>query len=316
MTKRMICFGTHILDTVALPVEHIPEGQSSTRVDRILHAPAGTAAGVAVDVAQLGFPITSIGVIGADSTGQFLASMMADMGVDTRGIATLDGPQTSSSVLLVDAEGNRPALHVRGVNAIATWEDVDASFFDEADIVHFGGMDAMTGLDTNETMRRIRELREQGVVITMDFQSASQHLRADLLDLVAEVDAFLPNDEQACGLMRTESVEEAASQILSLGTQRVIITCGADGLYYADRDGLTFREPAVPTQVLDTTGCGDSVSAVYLIGLSTGLEVEESLRIAAEAGAAVAAGIGSLGALPNWDELVLRVERQHMEASQ
>lgn len=305
-TAPIVCFGTHILDTVARPVDGIPSGQNSHRIEQILHAPAGPAAGVAVDIAHLGFAVATIGVVGEDATGSILLGMLADKGVDVDAIRRLAGAQTSASVLLVDGAGNRPALHARGVNGIVTWDDIDASPFADAAFVHFGGLDALSALDGSVTVGHIRALRERGALVTMDFQSAAQHLRSELLELVAEADVFLPNDEQACGLMDAATVEEAAVRILELGTRAVVITCGADGLLYADQSGAMLRQPAIPAAVVDTTGCGDSVCAVYLIARSLGHDIAASLRLAAEAGAAVASGIGSLGALPDWDELVAR----------
>lgn len=307
MAKKIVCFGTHILDTVALPVDTIPSVQQSVRIDRIMHAPGGTAAGVAVDLAHLGFAVASVGGIGADATGTFLLSMMQAEGVDTRGVVTVAGAATPASILLIDSHGNRPALHARGASAELRWEDVPGDAFDGAEMVHFGGLDALASLDGPQTLARIRALRTAGVIVTVDFQSGPPHLTHRLLDIIAEADAFLPNEEQACSLTQTESVEDAARRLLELGPRRVMITCGADGIFYADQEGVTLRQPAAPTTVVDTTGCGDSVVAAYLAAQAEGLDIVTSLRLCVEAAATVAAGPGSLGLLPTWDELTARI---------
>lgn len=313
MTKRIVCFGTHILDTLARPVSKIPEDQNSARVEQIAHTAAGPAAGVAVDIAHLGFPVSSVGVAGTDATGDFLLQLLENAGVDAR-VSRLEGAQTSSSVLLIDAEGNRPALHVRGVNAVATWADIDVDVFDDAGWVHLGGLDALSALsNTRESLRVIETLHARGVVVTMDFQSASAHLSAELRALVAAVDVFMPNDEQAMGLAGVETVEAAATGILDLGPGAVIITCGAEGLYYADQDGVRLQQSAVSVEVVDTTGCGDSVAATYLVARSQGMPLDETLRVAVEAGAAVAAGLGSLGSLPDWNTLISRAQMRFGE---
>lgn len=309
MAKRIVCFGTHIMDTVAMPVDVLPAGQRSLRIERIVHAPGGTAAGVAVDLAHLGFSVASAGGVGADATGEFLLSMMRAEGVNTDGVTVLEGATTPASVLLIDSHGNRPALHARGASAELRWDDIPGDVFDGADIVHFGGLDALTALDRSTTLDHIRALRQRGALITVDFQSGPPHLSHDLLDIIAEADAFLPNEEQACALMQTASVEDAARRILDLGPQRVMITCGADGILYADQQGETRRQPAAPTTVTDTTGCGDSVVAAYLAAQAEGLDITSSLRVSVEAAATVAAGMGSLGLLPTWEELMVRADR-------
>lgn len=303
MSTPIVCLGVHILDTIARPVREIPSAQNSSRIEQILHAPGGTAAGVAVDIAHLGFPVTTIGMVGDDEGGRFLRSMMTDRGVDTSGVTVSDAAQTASSVLLVDEDGNRPALHVRGVNALATWDQLDLTPLSTASVVHLGGVDAMSGLDDRQTLKLMRSWQSAGKTVTVDFQSASQHLRPGLLDIAAAADVFLPNDEQALGLTGCATVAEAAESLLKSGAGRVVITCGAEGIHYADREGTVLTEPAVPVQAVDTTGCGDSVDAAFVISLSAGLEITAALRLAVQAGAAVASGAGSLGALPHWADL-------------
>lgn len=303
---RILCFGTHILDTVARPVNELPVNQNSLRIEQILHAPGGTAAGVSVDIAHLGFDVTSVGVVGNDDTGRFLTSLMDQRGVNVDYLNVMEDAQTSSSVLLVDEAGNRPALHVRGVNAILTWDDVNTDSFGDATIAHFGGMDAMSGLDKQVTREHMLGMRERGATVTLDFQSSAAHLDSSLLTLVGAADVFIPNDEQAMGLSGCDTIEDAAQFFLDLGTTTVIITCGADGMYLVNASGTVLRQSAFETQVVDTTGCGDSVVATYLIAASLGYPDVDILKLAAASGAAVASGLGSLGNLPTWAELEAR----------
>lgn len=302
MSPTIVCLGVHILDTIAVPIDDVPKLQNSVRVEQILHAAGGTAAGVAVDIAHLGHPVSTVGVVGADETGRFLLDLMTAKAVDVSAVTTLTAAQTSSSVLLVDSFGNRPALHVRGVHAIAEWSDLDLTPLVDADFVHLGGLDALSSLDRSEAVTLIRELRGRGAYVSLDFQSSAQHLVPELLDLVAEVDVFLPNDEQAAGLTGTSDIDAMSRALLATGVSQVVITRGADGIHYADAE-QTMHVDAFETTVVDTTGCGDSVVAAYLTALARGHRVQDALTLASAAGAAVARGVGSLGALPEWEEL-------------
>ncbi|PPL20227.1 carbohydrate kinase family protein [Microterricola pindariensis] len=303
--SAIVCFGVHILDTIAAPIDEVPKLQNSVRVERILHAVGGTAAGVAMDLVHLGSSAATIGVVGDDPTGQFLLGLMRAKGVDVDAVRTLTGAQSSSSVLLIDSLGNRPALHVRGVHEVAEWDDLDLAPLANADFVHVGGLDALSALGRTEVVTMLRTLRARGTFVSLDFQSSAQHLTPELLELVGEVDAFLPNDEQAAGLTGLTAIDEIAHALLLTGVRQVIITCGAEGIYFADRS-QTFKVDAFPATVRDTTGCGDSVVAAYLSALSRGYSLRDALTLASAAGAAVASGIGSLGELPSWDGLCLQ----------
>lgn len=311
MSAAIVCVGVHILDTLAVPIDEVPKQQNSVRVQQILHAAGGTAAGVAVDIAHLGQSVSTIGVVGADDTGRFLLDLMAARGVDVGAVTTLASAQTSSSVLLIDSFGNRPALHVRGVHAIAEWSDLDLTPLDDARFVHFGGLDALSSLGRAEAVTLMRDLCARGTYLSLDFQSSAQHLVPELLELVAEVDVFLPNDEQAAGLTGETDVEAMAQALLATGLRQVVITCGAEGIHFSDGE-TSIHVDAFETEVVDTTGCGDSVVAAYLTALARGHHVHEALTLASAAGAAVASGVGSLGALPEWAELCRRAEIESM----
>jgi len=51
---RVTVLGAHILDVLGRPVEAIPPGQRSARLQEIKATAAGTAAGTGVDLAKLG----------------------------------------------------------------------------------------------------------------------------------------------------------------------------------------------------------------------------------------------------------------------
>ncbi|MFC7593306.1 PfkB family carbohydrate kinase [Nonomuraea antimicrobica] len=74
--------GVHIVDILARPVEHIPEGQDTVLVDQIRLTAAGAAAGTAVDLVKLGNDVVTMGAIGDDELGDLLLLVLAKHGVD------------------------------------------------------------------------------------------------------------------------------------------------------------------------------------------------------------------------------------------
>ncbi len=113
---RVITLGVHVVDTLARPIESIPEGQGGQLVEEIRLTPAGTAGGTAVTLAKLGAEVRSAGAIGSDALGEVLVSMLGRAGVDTGLLVRRDGVQTSASVLPIRPDGSRPAFHVIGAN--------------------------------------------------------------------------------------------------------------------------------------------------------------------------------------------------------
>ena len=80
-------------------------------------------------------------------------------------------------------------------------------------------------------------------------------------------------------------VYRAAEILLSRGVRRVFISMGSDGVCWADRDGLGVL-PSVSSEIVDTTGAGDAMSAAIILGCADGLSAEECARLGNEAAAA------------------------------
>jgi sugar/nucleoside kinase (ribokinase family) len=109
---------------------------------------------------------------------------------------------------------------------------------------------------------------------------------------VAELDYFLPNDDQVLALTGADDLEAGCRALLDRGAGCVAATCGADGALVVDEDGADLV-PAFEVEAVDTTGCGDAFSAGFLRGLSLGRDRREAARLGCAAAAMVAQGLGT-----------------------
>ncbi len=82
---------------------------------------------------------------------------------------------------------------------------------------------------------------------------------------------------------------------------RVVVTLGARGAAYADRDGRRLTVPAPRIEAVDTTAAGDAFTGALAVAWAErgGDAVEASLRWACAAGAACAQRPGASSALPD-----------------
>jgi sugar/nucleoside kinase (ribokinase family) len=299
VTPRVVTVGTHVLDVLGWPVPEIPPGQASVRVEQLRMTAAGTAAGVAVDLAVLGAQVTSIGAVGPDLVGDLLLATMRGHGVDVDQVVRLPGVPTSATILPIRPNGERPALHLVGANGAVRLADLDLSPLGRADAVHLGGLDTMVGLDAGDLLELARTARDAGLFVTMDVQSG----RPDrVLGLLPQVDVFLPNLEQATVLTGLSDPVDIGRTLLAAGPGAVVLTMGAEGsLYVSPTECL--HTPAFEVDVVDTTGCGDAFSAAYLLSVLRGLDLRDALRRATAAATLVASGLGSDAGLTGWAPL-------------
>jgi sugar/nucleoside kinase (ribokinase family) len=300
---HVVTFGTHVLDVLGRPVPDIPAGQASIRLEQIRATVAGTAAGVAVDLALLGARVTSIGAVGADALGDLLLTMMGARGIDVGNVVRLPDVQTSASILPIRPNGERPALHVVGANGAVRLGQLDLSPLAGASAIHLGGLDTMAGFTDADLHHLLQTARGHGLFITMDIQSGVQALRADpVMRLVPYIDVFLPNLEQAAALTGLSDPVAIARKLLAAGPGAVVLTMGESGsLYVSDTEQI--HTPALEVDVVDTTGCGDAFCAGYLLSVLRGLSLPEALRRATAAATLVASGLGSDAGLTNWEGL-------------
>ncbi|HEY3776051.1 MAG TPA: PfkB family carbohydrate kinase [Solirubrobacteraceae bacterium] len=288
-----VTLGAHIVDALGRPVTDIPAGQGRRILEEIRITAAGTAAGTSVDLAKLGVAVRSIGAVGSDPLGAFLIQELRRHGVDTRGLVSLTGIQTGASILPIRPSGDRPALTVRGANARFGAAHIDRSLLRDAAVIHLGAPDVLLGLSSEDLAEIASGARARGATVTMDvLTSGEDGALARLTPALAHVRYFMPNEEQLCSFTGVSDVTEAARRIIALGVEAVVVSRGADGASVITSDSVTDL-PAYPAQVLDTTGCGDAVSAGVIAGLIGGWSLIDSARLGLAAASLVTGGLGS-----------------------
>lgn len=311
---RVSCVGVYIVDVLGRVIEHLPRGQTSVLIDQIALTVAGTAGGVAVNLARLGARVGAVGVVGSDTLGDFLCTRLREEGVDTALIRRVSDVQTSATILPIDSSGARPAFHVIGANGKLGESDIDRVDLEEFDVLHLGGVTALSSLDGEPSKRLLRLAHESGLYVSMDMLGVK---RADAADLVASylpwVDVFTPNDSEALAVTGCADPESAATRLHEMGVTTAIVTCGPDGAVIADRDGVR-RVPAPQIEVVDTTGCGDALTSGILVGRFMGWSIDDAVRLGVVAASLTASGLGSDAGIESLEQ-VLSAYRRHHAAS-
>jgi sugar/nucleoside kinase (ribokinase family) len=298
--------GVHILDILGRPVTTIPPGQRSILIDEIRATAAGTAAGTSVDLAKLGVEVRNVGAIGDDILGDFLLRLLDDAGVDTSRLLRLAGA-TSATILPIRPNGERPALHVPGANAIFDASDLTNEQRDavlSASAIHVGGLDAMPAMDPEVIGELVASARANGALVTMDVLRNGDRRSLDALGpVLRHTSWFCPNEEQLLGLAECTDVLEAAHVVLDAGAGGVAVTQGEQGCRVVTR-AIDVSIPAMDIDVVDTTGCGDGFDAGFLVGLLSGLDPESAAWVGTVCGGLVATGLGSDAGITDLQQVV------------
>lgn len=285
------CIGAHVLDVIGGPVHEMPGPNRAAMVDEIGITVAGTAGGVAVDLARHGLSVATIGVVGNDVAGQLMATMMTDLGIDISGLRIHDSLQTSMSMHAIGPDGERRPIHIVGANTSTSLADVAGVAALGARAVHLGGLDVLPALWA-DSPDLLEQWRRAGSLTTLDLLGRPGTTAIDWPAVLANVDWFLPNDHQLLNLSGKTHRRDAAQWALDQGAKHVVMTLGPDGALLATPDGMRHIR-ARDVTVRDTTGCGDAVVGGLILGLLAGLEDLEALDLALVAGSTTARGYGS-----------------------
>jgi sugar/nucleoside kinase (ribokinase family) len=292
--SRVITFGLHIADVLGRYVTDIPPGQGLDVIEEIRITVAGTAAATAVDLAKLGVDVATVGAVGCDALGAYIRQAMADAGVNTQALKTVNDVQTSATILPIRPDGSRPALHVVGANSRLKVEDLPEAELADLQVFHLGGLGLMDGVDGEPAAGLLRRMRELGVTTTADCLPTGHDSGYDaLLPVLPYVDYFFPSYEDALMIAGSVTRQDAIDYFLDQGIGTLVITMGGEGVSISRRGSSEIRLPAYEVDVVDTTGCGDAFSAGFIVGLLDGLSPTEASEFGLATGSMVAIGLGS-----------------------
>ncbi len=247
----------------------------------------GGASNVANNVVGLGARAVVCGVIGRDSDGALLTSLLQEKGIETEGLVEdASRPTTvktrviahNQHVVRIDKEKRSP---LSGEVTSALWERIRAVRD------HISGViieDYGKGVVTPGLIQDVISLF-QGVPIAVDPKEAHY-----LMYKGATV--MTPNHHEA-GRMYGKRIE-TREDLLTVGDgimkdlslQALIITLGKDGMSLFLGNGEVFLIPTVAREEFDVTGAGDTVIAVLSTMLAAGFDFGQASAISN-----VAAGI-------------------------
>ena len=97
---------------------------------------------------------------------------------------------------------------------------------------------------------------------------------------------MLFSDDYSCKT-KEEMIDILSQKVIAAQIPSMIITMGAAGAVYADKNGLKGYCPARRVEVKDTTGAGDSFCAGVAIGLTYGKSLAEACEIGSHLAASV-----------------------------
>jgi rfaE bifunctional protein kinase chain/domain len=262
---------------------------------------AGGAANAATNIAALGARAVLIGVVGTDKSAGELLAALDRSGVDrtrvtesatfstTTKIRVLAGQHYAArqQVIRIDFE-NKSELSPEVLSAIRQ-NLAEAAETADAIVVsdyNYGAADGEIGKQAVELAKR----RSIPLIVDSRFR----------LGDFAGATTATPNQDEVEKILGADFDDADCEKLRErLGFGALLVTRGNQGmlLVEADREPQTLRAIG-PTEPVDVTGAGDTVIAVYSLGLACGLGFAESANLANHAGGIVVMKKGTASVSP------------------
>jgi D-beta-D-heptose 7-phosphate kinase/D-beta-D-heptose 1-phosphate adenosyltransferase len=277
-------------------------------VVKITHVPGGCG-NVAANVAALGGVPYLVGILGRDSSGEKL-------------VRALERQNVSTSNLIIDA-GRPTILKSRIIAASQHVVRVDRE-----------DRTVISPAVTRKLIKKLQELApKMDAIIISDYEKGTitKEICQTLIKLARKhkkplaidpkgydyakyrgATVITPNLREAAIASRTVIVDDKSLSLAgktllkTAGTDCVLVTRGKDGMTLFERQGGASYIPAIPREVFDITGAGDTVIATLSLALAAGAPIKPAAILANLGGSIVVGKIGT--AVCTRDELELAIE--------
>jgi len=285
----VLCVGSATLDFI-FGVDCIPAGAVKHRAKRFEMAGGGNAATAAVTIARLGGRATLVGRIGDDIAGEVIRRDLEAAGVAADLLQVCPGTTSSVSSIVVDGQGERLILNYTDLSA-------------PEDAAAFPGLPADVSVVLGDSK----------------WPAATRHLfkAANARHLAAVLDADMPDLPHELIRIATHaafsrsgleiasgcnSVETGLRSLSRLGSAVLIVTDGAEGLFWLE-DGVCHHMAAFAVKPVDTLGAGDVFHGAFALALAEKQPLREALCFASAAAAVKVTRFGGRKGCPTRSEV-------------
>ena len=291
--SQVIVLGDVITDIIARQTEDFSSA-TDTRTKIDIRA-GGSAANLAAWLATAGLKVHFVGRVGRDPFGFFHQDELQKLGIIPH-LSFDPEHSTGSSVVLVDhASGERHMLTDRGANQYLSPEDIPWELFNRVNCFHLSGYSLLEGSSREVALQMLEKARREGMKVSVDPSSTSLLREAgpqQFLSWTQGAQLCFPNLDEG-QLLSGEESPEAVANFLAEWYGEIALKLGREGSLWTKKGASPIFLPALPVEVVDSTGAGDAFAAGFLAEWLKGASPLQALTAGTRLGARVAAQPGA-----------------------
>jgi 2-dehydro-3-deoxygluconokinase len=259
----------------------------------------GAESNVCVGLSRRGVASAWVSALGADPSGDRIASALARERVDLRWVRRdADRP---TGLMLRDTLGTVRYYRAGSAASALSSEDLDGVPVEHARAVFVTGITATIGPAPGRAaaalLRRATGLRVVDVNLRRGLWGSDRAV--ELIEpLLAEADVALAGEREWRAFEPGLDGRALAEAIAARGPREVVIKQASRGACALGEDGRWVEHAPEPGPDVDPVGAGDAFDAGYLTARLSGAPLDDAVALGAACGAAVAGCVGDTEGFP------------------
>jgi len=269
--KKTLIVGTVAYDEIETPKKHS---------GKIL---GGAATYIGLSSALFSSQASIISVVGGDFEPSFL-ELLKSKGLNIDSIEIISKGKTFYWKGKYHKDWNKRDTLSTQLNVLADFNPVVKKEDAFSEIIVLGNLHPAV---QNSVLSQMRSKTKSVILDTMNFWMDNS--LQELLKVIKQVNIIIINDEEAIQLSGKDTLFAAATEILKMGPEHVVIKKGEHGaMLFSEKE--FFTTPAYPVnKVEDPTGAGDSFAGGFAGFLSQSKDLDfETLKLAVVHGTVLA----------------------------
>jgi D-beta-D-heptose 7-phosphate kinase/D-beta-D-heptose 1-phosphate adenosyltransferase len=256
----------------------------------------GGAGNVISNLVALGANVSAAGVVGSGINGQLVLKKLEALGVNTRGVIQ-DRERMTTRKTRVIANHQHVLRFDREVKTDISRQTMNkicratGEMIAETDLILVS--DYNKGLITRALMAKLDAAAQKyGKMLIVDPKGRD-------FKKYAGASLITPNKKETALASGIEIVDESSLSraarhlIEKTGINKILVTCGKEGMVYFDQSTSPYRIRTQARQVFDVSGAGDTVLALLGLGIAAGYSIRDAIALANTAAGIVVGKVGT-----------------------
>jgi len=294
--------GISVIDHI-MTLEGFKSCEGSFHCEDYIVEGGGMAATALCAASKLGAETRLFSKIGDDVNGALILEGLREFDVDSRGVVSVMGKQSTVSFVMVDCESGEKQFFSQWIKPAYNSDiDLDCSMLSDSSIL------LLDGHWTEGALQAAKWAKENGVPVVADFKRLYKNIES----LFPYIDYFIVPKFFAEEISGKEDIMDILQELTTLQNGIPVITMGHEGVSYLDKGELK-HIPAFKINSVDSTGAGDAFHGAFCHFLDKGFNLHRCLELSSAVGALNCRSHGGRKALPDRDELASFLKKHNVD---